>query len=137
MPSPPEMDYQCGAMAEPHLKRRKTSAAPTETSRTNHHFDKNDCFTLNVGPDSNEILVHADYLVQESEVFKNMLAQQWFVPTIAIPDVDYETMTNYLHFAYIQKLPTAHLVWPMCDTFTGDEYLSLAHLYFLGERLQN
>lgn len=131
------MDHRYSSMAEPHLKRRKTSAVSTERRRTTHHFDKNDCFTLIVGPDRKEILVHANYLVQESEFFKNMLAKQWFVPTIAIPDVDYETMTNYLHFAYIQKLPAAHLVWPMCDTFTGDEYLSLAHLYFVGERFQN
>ena len=59
------------------------------------------------------------------------------MPTIDLPDVDYETMTNYLTFAYIEKLPTAHLVGPVCETFTGDEYLSLAHLYFLGEGFQN
>jgi hypothetical protein len=118
---------QHDGMAEPYPKRRKTSAMSTQTRRPTHHFDKNDCFTLIVGPDRNEILVHANYLVQDSEFFKNMLAQQWFVPTIVLPDVDYETMTNYLTFAYIEKLPTAHMVGPVCETFTGDEYLSLAH----------
>ena len=119
------MDYRYGATSEPDPKRRKTSAVSTQTRRITHQFDSNDCFTLLIGPDRNEILVHATYLVQESEFFKNMLAQQWFVPNIAIPDVDYETMQNYLVFANIQKLPTAHLVAPMCEIFTGDESTSL------------
>jgi hypothetical protein len=130
-------DLQDDAMAEPYPKRRKTSAPSTQTKRTTHHFDKNDCFTLVVGPDSNEILVHANYLVQESDFFKRMLTHQWYVSTIAIPDVDYETMTNYLTYAYIHKFPTSRLVGPMCDTFTGDEYLSLARLYFVGECFEN
>jgi len=124
-------------MAEPCPKRRKTSASSTYTRSATHHFDKDDCFTLIVGPDSNEILVHANYLVQESEYFKNILAEEWFVPTITIPDIDYETMTNYLTYAYIEKLPTAHLIGPVCDTFTGIEYSSLAHLYIIAERFQN
>ena len=124
-------------MAEPHPKRRKTSASSTQTSKVIHHFDNNDCFILIVGPYSHEILVHANYLVQDSVFFKNTLAQQWFVPSIVIPDVDYDTMMNYITFAYIEKLPTAHLVGPVSDTFTGGEYRSLAHLYLLGERFQN
>jgi hypothetical protein len=113
------------------------SASSTQTRRPTHHFDKNDCFALVVGHDSKELLVHANYLVQDSEFFKTLLSQHWFVPIINMPDIDYDAMTNYLTYAYIEKLPTAHLVEPICDTFTGEEYPSLINLYLLGDRFQN
>ena len=80
--------------------------------------------------------MHANYLVQDSGFVQNMLPQ-WFVPSIVIPDVEHDTMTNYLTSTYIENLPTTHLVGPVCKTFTRDGYLSLACLYLLGERFQN
>lgn len=128
---------QHDSTAEPYPTRRKTSASSSQTRKSTHRSDKNDCFTLIVGSNRNEILVHANYLVQDSEFFEDMLTQQWFVPHIVLPDVDYDTLTSYLNFAYTEKFTTAHLVGPVCETFTGDEYLSLVHLYFLGEHFQN
>jgi hypothetical protein len=61
--------------AEPYPKRRKTSALSTQTRRLTQHFDKNDYFTLIVGPDSKEILVQANYLVQDSAFFKDLLSK--------------------------------------------------------------
>jgi len=127
-------------MDELHPKRRKISASSTQTRTATRHFDKADCFVLIVGSERREILVHANYMAQESEVFKDWLTEKGFIPnmnTLVLPNIDHATMTDYITFAYIEKLPTAHLVGPVCETFTGDEYLSLAHLYFLGERFQN
>ena len=127
-------------MAEPQPKRRKISASSTQTRIATHHFDKNDCFTLILGPEKREILVHANYMAQESEVFKNMLTKGGWVPnntTIRIPEVDYATMTDYITFAYFEKLPTAHLVGLVCETFAGGEYASLAQLYLLSKTFKN
>jgi hypothetical protein len=43
-------------------------------------------------------------------------------------------MTTYITFAYSRKLPSARLVGPTCDTFTGEGYTSLARLHVLGAR---
>jgi hypothetical protein len=51
--------------------------------------------------------------VQDSAFFKDLLSKHWFLPTIGMPDIDYDAMTNYLTYAYIEKLPTAHLVGPI------------------------
>ena len=131
------MDHHHDAMAEPDPKRRKTSASSTQKRKATHHFDKVDCVTLIVGSGRHEMLVHVNYLAQESEYFNNALANQWHEITTNFHDIDYETMTNYITFAYIEKLPTAHLVGPICETFTGEEHTSLARLYVLGVRFIN
>ena len=124
-------------MAEPDPKRRKTAATSTQTNRTTRPFDKADCVTLVIGPERNEMLVHVHYLVQESEAFRNAFTEDCIARTMIIPHVDYDTMTNYIAFAYIKELPTAHLVGPRCDAVSGEEYATSARLYVLGDQFQN
>lgn len=127
-------------MAEPPPKRRKISASSTRTRTVTHRFDKADCFVLIVGPEIREILAHANYMAQGSEVFKNHFTEERSIPnntTFILRDVDYSAMTDYIAFAYIEKLPTAHLVRPVCETFTGGEYASLAQLYLLAMIFKN
>jgi hypothetical protein len=113
------------------------------------HFDKGDSVTLIVGPEKQELLVHANYIARNSAFFKTALKKEWRegqTRTISMPTEDYETLTTYLRFVYGFQLPSefdvnqvSALQDPTADQLEQVQaaYVSFAKLYILGCRLMD
>lgn len=77
-----------------------------------YRFDKDDSVTLIVGSGKEELLVHANYVARKSPFFKTALKREWRegqTRATELPEDDYETLTDYLHFIYSGNLATPFL----------------------------
>jgi hypothetical protein len=127
-------------MAEPDPKRLKMSTSTSQTEGTTFNFDKGESVVLKVGPKKLEMLVHVNFISRDSEFFQIALEKKWCkgqTRTIALPEDNHETMTNYINFVYTKSLPTSHLLGQGCKDGATLSYLSLVDLYVLGVKLLN
>jgi hypothetical protein len=116
------------------------STSTSQTEGPPFNFDKGESVVLKIGPKKLEMLVHANFISRDSEFFQTALEKKWRkgqTRTIALPEDNHETMTNYINFVYTKSLPTAHSVGPGCKDGATLGYLSLVDLYVLGVRLLN
>lgn len=101
-------------------------------------FAQEDTVLLVVGPEQKLLIAHESHLKLNSEFFQTALKAEWVegqTRTINLPEDDTETMTNYLTFTYGRGLPTTSLVSMPVGGPQNGEWVLLAKLYVLGERL--
>jgi hypothetical protein len=111
------------------------------------NFDKGDSVTLIIGPEKQELLVHANYIERTSEFFRTALKKEWLkgqTRTISLPIDKYETMTTYLRFVCGAQIPIEFDFHqprgtPIADRLHACEaaYVSYAKLYVVGSRLMD
>lgn len=140
--------HQLTSMASRGQKRRKaaSSSSPTDTAThglADYHFDKSDSVTLIVGPEKHELLAHGNFIARRSAFFEAALKEEWLegqTRSIALPEDDHETVTDYLKFTYSGKLVTslleANIMTKKKETLDA-HFLQLAKLYVLGTKLMD
>jgi hypothetical protein len=94
--------------------------------------------TLLVGPDEQPLIAHETYVTQNSEFFKAAMKKEWFEGqnrVIKLPEVETETVENYLAFTYGRGLPTAKMNYVPKLTPEAGPWNVLVELYIFGERV--
>jgi hypothetical protein len=108
-------------------------------------FRSSDTVTLLVGQSATKMTVHESYITCTSEFFATALKKAWVegqTRVIKLPEEDPVHLAYYLDWIYTRKSPSdfyygralfgALIVLP--DSYR-DLYISLSHLYVLGERM--
>lgn len=99
----------------------------TDQPLSDYHLS-NTVFLL-VGPEQEQILVHAPYLAARSDFFRAAVSKKWKEGqsrVIKLPEDDPEVVVSYLDFAYNDRLPT--MQQRCTPELTAEMYLALAKL---------
>lgn len=102
-------------------------------------FAQQGIVTLLVGLDEALLVAHESYLTKNSEFFQAAMKKEWVegqTRVIKLPDDNLATMTDYLTFTYSGDLPTSTSIKSgPAQAPTVSDWISLAKLYVLGERM--
>jgi hypothetical protein len=102
-------------------------------------FDKSNIVTLLVGTDEHELIVYEGCITRNSDFFRAAMKKEWTegqTRTIKLPEENcLETVTQYLNYAYCQRLPTGTVTAVASTGFPEGTWTTLANIYVLGERM--